>query len=405
MPNTHDKHLPVIYVALPVMDEVEYIGACLGAIKKQTYTNYKVYACVNQPDSWWDVDEKRKVCENNRKTLELLRKEACTLIDKSSQGNGWQQKDAGVGWARKTGMDAINSVAADNDIIISLDADTVFDDSYFESVVDLLTRFPERLALANPYYHRLSGDDTLDRAMLRYEIYMRTYAINLWQIQSPYAFTALGSAIALPVRAYRKTGGITPKKSGEDFYFLQKLCKTGKIITWNKETVYPATRYSGRVFFGTGPALIKGSKGDWNSYPIYHRQIFNEIQNTCSLFEKLYTEDVPVPMSEFIQEHFSEDNIWQPLRKNARSPATFVAACHQKIDGLRILQYLKWRQPQLNVTDETALIDFLDHNKLNKWELKEADFSFSTAAISLLDAIRNTLAEEEKKWQYNDLFH
>lgn len=405
MSHSNNTYLPVIYVALPVMDEAEHIGACLGAIKKQTYTNYRVYVCVNQPDSWWDEGEKRKVCENNQKTIALLRNEACTVIDKSSKGKGWQHKDAGVGWARKTVMDAINAVAADNDIILSLDADTVFDDSYFESVAGLFTRYPERLALANPYYHRLTGDETLDRAMLRYEIYMRTYAINLWQIGSPYAFTALGSAIALPVSSYRKTGGITPKKSGEDFYFLQKLRKAGKIITWNNATVYPATRYSDRVFFGTGPALLKGSKGGWASYPVYHRSIFNEIHETYLLFEKLFTEDVPVPMSEFIEKHFGEENIWQPLRKNARSRASFVWACHQKIDGLRILQYLKWRQSCLSITDEAALVDFLSKNNLNIRHLKENDFSFQTASAELLDAIRNGLAEEEKKYQYNDLFH
>ncbi len=404
MSHSNNTYLPVIYVALPVMDEVEHIGACLGAIKKQTYTNYKVYVCVNQPDSWWNEGEKRKVCENNQKTIALLRNEVCTVIDKSSKGKGWQHRDAGVGWARKTVMDAINAVAADNDIIISLDADTVFDDSYFESVAGLLTRFPERLALANPYYHRLTGDETLDRAMLRYEIYMRTYVLNLWQIGSPYTFTALGSAIALPAWAYRKAGSITPKKSGEDFYLLQKLRKAGRIITWNTDTVYPATRYSGRVFFGTGPALIKGSKGDWSSYPIYHRPIFNEIHETYLLFEKLFTEDVPVPMSAFIQKHFGEENIWHTLRKNCRSRETFVAACHQKIDGLRVLQYLKWRQSQLNMTDEEALTDFLSANKLNQWALNVGTFRFTDAPVALLDAIRNTLVEEEKKWQYRDLF-
>jgi len=271
-------------------------------------------------------------------------------------------------------------------------------------VVDLFRRFPDRVALANPYYHRLTGDETLDRAMLRYEIYMRTYVLNLWQIGSPYAFTALGSAIALPVWAYRKTGGITPKKSGEDFYLLQKLRKAGRIITWNTDTVYPATRYSGRVFFGTGPALIKGSKGDWSSYPIYHRSIFNEIHETYLLFEKLFTEDVPVPMSAFIQKHFGEENIWHALRKNCRSRETFVAACHQKIDGLRILQYLKGRQTQLNKTDEAALVDFLSKNNLNIRHMKENDFSFQTASTELLNAIRDALAVEEKKWQYRDLF-
>ena len=78
------------------------------------------------------------------------------------------------------------------------------------------------IGLAVPYYHKLIGDAT-DRLILRYEIYMRCYLINLLRIQNPYAFTALGSAMAVTVRAYRKAGGLTPVKSGEDFYFLQNL--------------------------------------------------------------------------------------------------------------------------------------------------------------------------------------
>ncbi len=396
---------PVVYVALPVMNEEAVIEACLESIKIQTYSPVKIIACVNQPDMWWVIEDKIEICESNARVMHFLKEAGCEVLDKTSPGKGWQHKDAGVGWARKTVMDAINTVACDNDIIISLDADTVVDTHYVESVVDLFRRFPDRLALTNPYYHRLTGDKTLDRALLRYEIYMRTYALNLWHIRSPYAFTALGSAIALPVWAYRKTGGITPKKSGEDFYFLQKLRKAGQIITWNSTTVYPATRYSDRVFFGTGPALIKGSRGNWDSYPVYHRNIFSEIRDTCLLFDTLFTEDVLVPMSEFIRQHFTEENIWAPLRRNARTKETFVNACYQKIDGLRILQYLKWRQPQLEITDEEALIDFLDENKLNTWQLQTASFSFSTAPIDLLDAIRNALTDEEKKWQYDDLFH
>ncbi len=92
------------------------------------------------------------------------------------------------------------------------------------------------------------------------------------------SFTAIGSAMALPVKSYRAIGGMTPHKSGEDFYFLQKLRKFGKVLTWNKEKVYPEARYSDRVFFGTGPAMIKGRDGDWSSYPIYPFELFDEIK-------------------------------------------------------------------------------------------------------------------------------
>ena len=392
-----------VYVALPAMNEEDAISHCLEAIKKQTYKNYKLYACVNQPESWWDDSSKVEVCYANERVMAILREAGAFVIDKTSRGKGWQGKDVGVGWARKMIMDEINAVASPSDIIVSTDADTVFGENYFFSIVQLFKKYPEKLALSNPYYHYLTGDEVLDRALLRYEIYMRCYVLNLWHIGSPYSFTALGSAIALPVSAYRKIGGMTPKKSGEDFYFLQKLRKAGKIITWNAEKVYPATRYSDRVFFGTGPALIKGQKGDWKSYPIYHRGFYDDIQQTYKLFEKLFQHDVETPLDLFIHNQLHEKNIWTTLRNNTKTVESFIAACHQKIDGLRILQFLKWKNDSLEISDEEALIVFFDYfyKKDSGFDLE--NFSFMDTPIQILDEIRNFLSVKELEWQLNDL--
>ena len=393
-----------VYVALPVMDEEENINRCVAAIKKQTFTNYRLFACVNQPDVWWDDALKTEVCLANARVMAMLRDAGAFIIDRTSKGKGWQGKDIGVGWARKVIMDKINDIASSSDIIVSTDADTVFGTHYFESIVHLFNKYPDRLALSNPYYHCLTGDEVLDRAMLRYEIYMRCYALNLWHISSPFAFTALGSAIALPVSVYRKTGGMTPKKSGEDFYFLQKIRKAGKIITWNAEKVYPATRYSDRVFFGTGPALIKGQNGDWKSYPIYHRCLYEEIRQTYALFEKLFHGDTETPLDSFIHNQLHEKDIWTSLRNNTKTLNSFVAACHQKIDGLRILQFLKWKNDLQNVSDEASLIDFLAYYYANEWTLSMDNFSFAESSIALLDDVRNFLAKKEDEFQYNNMF-
>jgi len=393
-----------IYVALPVMDEEAHLSQCIEAILKQTFTNYKFFACVNQPDNWWEDAEKVEVCRANERVMGLLKNAGAFVIDRSSRGKGWQGKDVGVGWARKVLMDEINAIATPSDLILSIDADTVFGENYFSSVVKLFKEHSNRLALSNPYYHKLTGDAVLDRAMLRYEIYMRCYVLNLWNIGSPYTFTALGSAIVVPVSTYRKTGGITPKKSGEDFYFLQKIRKAGKIITWNSELVYPATRYSDRVFFGTGPALIKGKSGDWNSYPIYHRKLYEDIKKTYSLFVSLFKNNVETPLDEFIREQLHENNIWNTLRNNTKTIDSFVAACHQKIDGLRVLQFLKWKNGLLNISDETSLIDFLNYYYPNEFNLNANAFKFSESSISLLDELRDFLIVKERMFQYNDLY-
>lgn len=381
------------------MDEENYLDACLQSIYSQTFRNYEVFICVNQPEAWWHDESKKHICQANMRTLKVLQNENCIVIDKASRGFGWDNKRHGVGWARKILMDSINKKAKSEDIIISLDADTICNPGYFAEVLKIFEKHPEAKALANPYYHKLTTDEKCNRAMLRYEIYMRCYALNLRYINSPYAFTALGSAIALPISVYRKIGGITPKKSGEDFYFLQKIRKAGEIATANNEAVFPATRFSDRVFFGTGPALIKGEKGLWQSYPIYHRKLFENIKKTYELFPSLRTQDIPTPLDSFLEKQFQEKNIWEKLRRNTKSPDSFINACHQKIDGLRILQYLKAENSKNNIKDEDALRDFLRHYYHDDMENIPLDISFSKSCLKELNLIRAFLAEKEKVFQ------
>ena len=393
---------PKIFVALPVMAESDWLHACIDSIAKQIFQNFHIVACVNQPDSFWNDENKKHICDDNAKCLDILTKyhqKKITVIDHSSKGKGWIKK-SGIGYARKVIMDFIAAHAEDNDIILSLDADTTFGENYFESVINNFSKFPNAAALSNPYYHKLTSSEKEDRAILRYEIYMRNYAINLLNISSPYAFTALGSAISLPVSAYKAIGGMTPKLSGEDFYFLQKLKKYGSIIIHNKEKIYPAARFSDRVFFGTGPAMIKGSQGDWSSYPVYHHSLFADIKKTYECFHILFSNTVETSLSKFLKEQFDETDIWQPLRKNFRNEENFIRACHEKLDGLRILQYLKQTQPDFNMTDENCLSEnikkvFSDVLTFSP-DLKYRNPDFMKSSVKELDKLRNYLMTVEE---------
>lgn len=400
---------PKIFVALPVMAESEWLPACLDSILKQKYRDFHVVACVNQPDSFWHDENKKQICTDNAICLDLLAKhdkKKITVIDHSSKGKGWTKK-SGIGHARKVIMDKIVSFADKNDIIISLDADTTFRENYFSSVIECFIKHPDAAALSNPYYHNLTASEKEDRAILRYEIYMRNYAINLLNINSPYAFTALGSAIALPVSSYRAIGGMTPKLSGEDFYFLQKLKKFGKIIISNTEKVFPAARFSDRVFFGTGPAMIKGSRGDWSSYPVYHHSFFVDIKKTYNAFPLLFKKTIETPMTTFLTEQFSETNIWQPLRENFTSVKMFERACHEKVDGLRILQYLKLKQSYMNMSDECCLAENAEKvfSKTLPCGIKflSGEMDFEKCSVEQLDTLRNYLAEVEEFLQKKNI--
>lgn len=385
----------MIYIALPILDELQHLPALLNCIASQTYIHYKLVVCVNQPDSWWDDAEKQVRCLNNQACIDLVKRQSNIqqeIMDRSSKGLGWQGKERGIGWARKLIMDSISKQANDQDIIVSLDADCEFSSAYFQSIVDTLTGNPKAIALSVPYYHKLTSEDAQNRAILRYEIYMRYYAINLFRINNPYALTALGSAMALPVWGYRKIRGIAPKYAGEDFYFLQQLAKAGQLLHTNTETVYPSGRLSDRVDVGTGPALRKGMQQLWSSYPIYPYQLFDTIAETYALFDELYYKDLDTPVTEFLQKQLNTKDLWSALRKNFKTQQQFTKACAERLDGLRILQYLKANHTQSDISDDQNLQVFI---KQYYPQSEFAKSSFTHSTTEELDRLRNFLHQEE----------
>jgi hypothetical protein len=224
------------------------------------------------------------------------------------------------------------------------------------------------------------------------------------RIGSPYAYTALGSAIACTIKACRVVGGFDAYTSGEDFYFLQKLCKYGHILRYNKSKVYPASRYSSRVPFGTGPAIEKGSLGNWKSYPIFDYSGFDIIEKTYKEIENLFHEDIDNEFIHFLKTIFSTDDLWSPLRKNYKTVPAFTRAFHNKIDSLRIFQFLRYYQSNIKKNDEHCLFDFFTQYYPHKYSYffdNKEPFSFASVSIRQLAEIRNFLMEREIIYQQN----
>lgn len=364
-----------ISVAVPAMDEAENLPLLLHQLSEQSFRQFDLYLCVNQPDSWWtDSDSGHlRVCQSNRQSIDLVLSAMPSLpfpvhvINRSTPGQGWSAKRKGVGWARKELFAQIQAEKTDNELIVSLDADTRIAHSYLELLASEFNQRPHLSAIAVPYYHPLSGNETLDRPMLRYECYMRHYLLHLLRIGSPYAFTALGSAMAFPLWAYRRVGGITPLQGGEDFYLLQKFAKTGSVATrlqvsdnlspLSPAVVRPQGRASARVPFGTGPAIAKGTEALSESYPFFNDLGFKLIDDTYALFPTLYGHDVETPMSSFLRQQLATDDLWGPLRKNFKTPQQFTHACAERVDGLRILQFLK-SNPGFRMAESQLPVDF-----------------------------------------------
>jgi len=398
---------PSLHIALPVMDEQESLPRILECIAAQSYPDFKVYVCVNQPDVYWDDAASRGIAERNVSTLKQLLQQSdqrIFVIDHTSPGLGWKGKKLGVGQARKVIMDEISRHAAPDDVVISLDADTSFPENYFLTVAENFRRNHDAVAASIPYYHPLPKDPSAARAILRYEIYMRHYFLNLARIGSPYTFTALGSAMAFTVKAYRVIGGMTPKLSGEDFYFLQKLRKYGTVLLWNETMVYPEARFSNRVFFGTGPAMIKGAGGDWSSYPIYPDSLFKALLETYLTAPLLFLKTFDTEVTRFLKRALKEEDPFRLLRENHTDSLHFIRAFHEKLDGLRILQFLKTHNNQSDEDDEANLFDFLDKyfpGSVRALQLSKNCFSFCNSPLSQLEKIRNFLFEKEMEVRFN----
>lgn len=398
--------MSALRVAIPAMDELDYLPATLDALTCQdTKFPVDVYVCVNQPDNYWDFPSKKPICLHNQQLLDYLHNYAFLtlhVLDYASRGCGWQGKKHGVGFARRVLFERILEEANPDDIIVSLDADTYVKPHYLQSLAENFVANPAVTAIAVPYYHEVNlSDERQSRAMLRYELYMRNYAVNLLKISSPYGFTALGSAIAMRVGALRKIGNITPLQSGEDFYLVQKFCKMGGLSLFNTECVYPAGRYSDRVPFGTGPAMKQGAEGVWDSYPIYHHRIFEPVQDAYNRLWELYENRISLTNNDFLlflQKDTGKQDIWEDIRRNVSDFDHFVKAFHQKADGLRILQYARYKHKQHNINEEITINDNLRlwiPERIPSWFAP--DRPLAAYSVEQLNVLRNLLFEVEQQ--------
>ena len=162
-------HYNHISVAVPAMDELNTMPMLLECFKKQSFVHFDLYVCVNNPDLWWNEHDKTDIINNNLQLIDLLKNTHginITIIDKCTKGNGWIGKKKGVGMARKLLFDRIIADHGNNNIIVSMDADTTFGTNYLHSIAEQFNTTPRLSAIAVPYYHPLGNDDDNDKKMM-----------------------------------------------------------------------------------------------------------------------------------------------------------------------------------------------------------------------------------------------
>lgn len=203
----------------------------------------------------------------------------------------------GVGLARRIGADValrhIDEGRVANPIIFCTDADAALPAGYFDA-----PRAADAAAWVHPFTH-VSEDPALRRAALGYELSLRYYVNRLAHAGSPYAFHTVGSCLAIDATAYAMVRGFPKRNAAEDFYMLNKLAKVGRIRRLSKPVIEIAARVSGRVPFGTGPALA-AAPDDVRSRMDYAPETFDLIKALHEVAVCGASERWPEPLVELL---------------------------------------------------------------------------------------------------------
>ncbi len=278
-----------IIVVIPCYNELELIHT-LQSIKtsKKPKANILIAVIINSA-----INANNNVLLQNRLTFTEVERFAVlnndsNLIYFPLLCENLPRKHAGVGLARKIGMDlAIDHFHSNNNnsgLIISLDADCEVSENFFTTIYDEFNKNEKLNATIHNFHHRVENDDKdIESAIRQYEMYLRYFSKMLKYTGFPYYYHTIGSAFAVSADAYVRVGGMGRQQGGEDFYFLQKVFQLGHIVELHETYVFPMARFSDRVPFGTGPALQKILDEPDRKIKVYSKQSFFYLK---SLFER-----------------------------------------------------------------------------------------------------------------------
>lgn len=266
------------------------------------------------------------------------------------------RKHAGVGLARKIGMDIavthfLNTRVA-NGIIISLDADCTVSDNFLMSIAERFHQEKNMAVSVHNFYHRvIPQNDALESAVRQYERYIHYFSDMLRLSGFPYYYHTIGSAFAVSADAYVRVGGMGRQQGGEDFYFLQKVFALGKVYQLNETTVYPLARFSERVPFGTGPALSKIIRHPQEQLLAYTPESFGTLKKFFDQIDTFYKQSPEViatildtlhpTLNKFLKETDGLENL-RDCNDNCASLGTFRKRFFHHFNAFKIIKYLNY---------------------------------------------------------------
>ena len=354
-------------VVIPAFAENDYIDSTLYSLSKSINNvseKILILIVVNNPPARNDNPVLLEHIKNNLKLLNRmqscfgeLNNDTLTLayIDAASPGNEISDK-YGVGGARKIGCDGVLHLLnwEQEPLIFFLDADTVVPENYISSGLKF---FKTNKNITGAYYkfkHSQGDTPENEKAIRLYEQYLNHFVEGLKYAKSPYAYHAVGSTIVCKAESYVKAGGMRAKQAGEDFYFLQALCKVGQppmpIREISECCITPSSRCSFRVPFGTGAKMneLVPKISNFNEAFFYNPKIFDYIRQTVMLTNDSLLIDAPekwilkLPLP--VQEYFKSKNFlknWKNILKNTpKNKEKIIWAFHIWFDAFKILKFM-----------------------------------------------------------------
>jgi hypothetical protein len=319
----------------------------------------------NRPPELGDAVDQIELMEqidDNALTLKWLegegQKRAFPLawIDASSPGHELPHW-GGVGLARKIGCDSVltfllglnETIALDDFIFFSLDADTIVSADYLETAGHELRESGCAGGVIS-FKHQKAYSPESQTAIDEYEAFLNYYVEGLRWAGSPYAFHTIGSCICFTASGYIRANGFAARRqAGEDFYFCVEMAKTGGICEINKTMVFPSARISRRVPFGTGKRMAEAKLKGEEALLAYDFRVFvclRELLGAVSAHAdegspRIFAELTSPAAREFLESRGFPD-IWERFQRQYKTKDALMAAFHRWFDGFVTLKYIHW---------------------------------------------------------------
>ncbi len=375
-------------IVVPAIKEHDNIPKLLTSLSKNepaAIRNTSILFVVNNSD-----EKSKEVIDENILTIELLLKLKSKpnqyglnidFIDAASENKCLPRKYAGVGLARKIGMDQALyyfDYSKKGNAIVCLDADCEVDANYLTEIQKYYDDNNHTAVIK--YEHKLDNE-----AIINYEIFLRYYVLGLKFAKSSYAYHSIGSCITVSPITYTKIGGMNKKKAGEDFYFLEKAAKQGKINSINTTTVYPSSRKSWRVPFGTGQRITRYYEKVRDEYILYNADSFVVLKEILEEYNNEKTNDPSEilnsakSISKALYDFLINNQFESALNKIIENAATVEQVNHQKkiwfdaFKTMKLIHYLRdngyTEEPMF--TSLNRIFDLYGINDFNKYILND----------------------------------